>query len=103
MAHTNATSDETAHAGPRYDDINTPVVVMWGFISAVLTLATFLTLTGVYNIWHQRWVDIREGQYVSIPAVEEVAEQKKLLEGGEGTVAIGEAMNQVVQKFGGSH
>ncbi len=96
-------SDEKAQARPRYDDINTPVVVMWGFISAVLTLVAILTISGVYNVWSASWIKTRQGQFVNQPAREQVIQQKKVLQGGEGSIAIGDAMKKVVEQYGKSH
>ena len=96
----NSNSDETAQARPSYDDINTPVVVMWGFISAVLTLVTILTVSGVYNVWSASFVRAREGQFVNQPAREQVVAQRKVLEGEDGSIAIGDAMKKVIDQYG---
>ena len=92
-------SDEKPQEAPRYDDINVPVVVMWGFISAIITLITILFVSGVYNVWSQSWIDTREGQYVNQPAREQVDAQKAVLNGGEGIVPIAEAKAMVLEKF----
>lgn len=92
-------SDETTHEAPRYDDINVPVVVMWGFISALVTLITILFVSGVYNVWSQQWIDAREGQFVNQPAREQVDAQKAILNGGEGVIPIAEAKQKVLEKF----
>lgn len=96
---TGAGSDEKPQEVPRYDDINVPVVVMWGFISAVITLITILFVSGVYNVWSQSWIDAREGQYVNQPAREQVEAQKSILSGGEGVMPIAEAKQKVLEKF----
>ena len=92
-------SDEKPQGAPRYDDINVPVVVMCGFISAIVTLITILFVSGVYNVWSQSWIDTREGQYVNQPAREQVEAQKAVLNGGEGIVPIAEAKALVLEKF----
>lgn len=99
--HTDASinSDEKPQEGPRYDDINVPVVVMWGVISALITLITILFVSGVYNVCSQAWIDAREGQYVNLPAREQVEEQKSVLSGGEGVVPIAEAKKLVLEKY----
>jgi hypothetical protein len=37
---------------PSYDDINTPVIVLIGVISAVVTLLTIWAVEGLYYHWH---------------------------------------------------
>lgn len=101
--HDSAPSDEKPQARPSYDDINTPVVIMWGFISAVLTLVTILTLSGVYNVWSAQVVKKRQDQFVNQPAREQVVEQRKTLQGVDGSIAIDEAMKKVVSQYGEHH
>ena len=103
MAETIHTSDEKAQERPSYDDINTPVVIMWGFISAVLTLVTILTMSGVYNVWSASAIKKREGQFVNQPAREQVVTQMNILKGQDGSVPIGDAMKKVVEQYGKSH
>jgi hypothetical protein len=103
MAETTPSSDETAQAGPSYNDINTPVVIMWGFISAVLTLVTILTISGIYNVWSASVIKKREGQFVNQPAREQVVQQMNILSGDEGSVPIADAMKKVVDQYGKSH
>ena len=100
MAETIHTSDEKAQERPSYDDINTPVVVMWGFISAVLTLVTILTMSGVYNVWSASAIKKREGQFVNQPAREQVVTQMNILKGEDGSVPISDAMKKVVDQYG---
>ena len=103
MAETTHTSDEKAQERPSYDDINTPVVIMWGFISAVLTLVTILTMSGVYNVWSASAINKREGQFVNQPAREQVVTQMNILKGQDGSVPIEDAMKKVVDQYGKSH
>ena len=101
ITHSDASisSDEKPQEAPRYDDVNVPVVVMWGFISALVTLITILFVSGVYNVWSQQWIDAREGQFVNQPAREQVNAQKAILNGGEGVIPIAEAKQKVLEKF----
>ena len=92
-------SDEKPPEAPRYDDVNVPVVVMWGFISAVVTLITILFVSGVYNVWSQSVIDAKEGKFVNQPAREQVEEQKAILSGGEGILPIAEAKQLVLDKY----
>lgn len=103
MAETIHSSDEKAQERPSYDDINTPVVIMWGFISAVLTLVTILMMSGVYNVWSASAIKKRQGQYVNQPAREQVVTQMNILQGEDGSVPIADAMKKVVDQYGKSH
>lgn len=83
---------------PSYDDINTPVVVMVGIISAILTLLAFMFVQGLYYHWGSRLsnvpVTVRSG------ANDPIAQQKSLLTGGEGLIPIEQAMEKVADRFG---
>ena len=92
-------SDETPREAPRYDDVNVPVVVMWGFISALVTLITILFVSGVYNVWSQSVIDAKEGKFVNQPAREQVDAQKAILSGGEGIKPTAEAKQLVLEKY----
>ncbi len=92
-------SDETPREAPRYDDVNVPVVVMWGFISALVTLITILFVSGVYNVWSQSVIDAKEGKFVNQPAREQVEAQRAILSGGEGVKPIAEAKQLVLEKY----
>lgn len=98
-SHASTNSDEKPQDTPRYDDINVPVVVMWGFISALVTLITILFVSGVYHVWSDSWIAAREGQFVNQPAREEVESQKAILSGGDGVIPIAEAKQKVLEKF----
>lgn len=99
--HSDATnsSDQTPQEAPRYDDVNVPVVVMWGFISALVTLIAFLFLSGVYNVWSQSVIDGKKSKFVNQPAREQVEAQRAVLAGGEGIVPIAEAKKLVLEKY----
>lgn len=95
--NTNETSDVPADEfqdAPSYDDINTPVVVMVGVISAVLTLLAMMFVQGLYYHWEDR--------FLATPAMtssekEEIDQQKKALSAG--TITIDEAIGKVVSDF----
>ena len=82
---------------PSYDDINTPVVIMVGIISAILTLLAMMFVQGLYYHWEKNlpaaMVDISR-------SADPVPEQKMLLEGSEGGKSIGDAIEVVAQRFG---
>jgi len=99
--HSDATggSDEKQLESPRYDDINVPVVIMWGFISAIATLTTILFVSGVYHVWSSQWEQARQGQFVNQPAREQVDTQRAILSGGDGVTSIAEAKAKVLEKY----
>ena len=100
------TTADTMHEGhaehevPSYDDINTPVIVLVGIISAIVTLLTIMFVQGMYYHWQNSYLKIRSNESVSMPASQTVLEQKARLEGGDGVASIEKAMQAVVSKYG---
>ncbi len=90
-------TDVTA-TGPSYDDVNTPVIFMVAFISAALTFLVIALVQGMSYHWEKAY--LKKIEVIAAPAAEKVADQKKVLEGGEGIVPIKEAMAQVIEKYG---
>jgi len=79
---------------PSYDDINTPVVVMVGVISAILTLLAMMFVQGLYYHWEDR--------FTSTPVVNSVASdpkesQKQALTSG--AVTLDEAIKKIVVNY----
>jgi hypothetical protein len=79
---------------PSYDDINTPVVVMVGVISAILTLLAVMFVQGLFYHW--------EGTLSSRPVIHSVLNdpkesQKEVLTSGP--VSIDQAIEKVVSNF----
>ncbi|MEM9411099.1 MAG: hypothetical protein AAGA30_08300 [Planctomycetota bacterium] len=93
------TESETA---PSYDDINTPVILMVGVISIVLTLCTIFFVQGLYYQWQNSYVRERSYDYVNEPVRQIVEGQKKMLQGdaAEGIKPVSETMNEVIEEFG---
>jgi hypothetical protein len=92
--------DSHGHAAeelPSYDDINTPVIVMVGVISALLTLLSVMFFQGLYYHWEDR-ISNKAG-VVKTETAERIEAQKKLLEGGGKVKSIDEAMKIVVSKY----
>lgn len=92
--------DHAVREKPRYDDINVTTVVIVGFISAVITLLTILFVKGLLSVWIGKFERMRADEVVNMPAAEQIVTQKKLLEGGEGTISIEEAAEKVISEFG---
>ena len=87
---------------PSYDDINTPVIVLVGAISAIVTLITIMFVQGLCYHWHNSFLRMRSNNVVveNMPAVVEVNKQKEMLKGGEGITPIDEAIKKVVGTYG---
>jgi hypothetical protein len=82
---------------PSYDDINTSAIVLSGVIAAVVTLITIFFVQGVAYQWQNAVLRQRDQDGpTSLPAVQQIEEQKSLLAGGEGAVSIDDAMKKVI-------
>lgn len=84
----------------RYDDIPVSSVLYFGAIAVICTLLSFLFVKGMLNWWTAGFEAQRRAEVVETPANLEVAKQKKVLEGGNGTISIEEASKKVLEKFG---
>ncbi|MEL7498480.1 MAG: hypothetical protein AAFN77_12785 [Planctomycetota bacterium] len=85
---------------PRYDDINTPVVLLVGAISAVVTLITIFFVQGLCYHWQNSFLSSREAGPTSMPAYQQVEEQKSnLLSDENTTLNIEEAKTAVIAKY----
>lgn len=96
--HTETSGTDVAATGPSYDDVNTPVIFMVAFISAALTFLVIALVQGMSYQWEKAY--LKKMEVVSVPAAEEVAAQKKVLEGGDGIVPIKDAMAKVIEQYG---
>ena len=85
---------------PSYDDINTPVIVLVGAISAIVTLITIMFVQGLCYHWQNSYLKMRSAKAENMPAVQEIAKQKEMLAGGEGLTSIDDAMKKVVANYG---
>ena len=83
---------------PSYDDINVPVIVLVGVISAILTFVTIVAVQGLCYQWQNS--KIKDRAVVNMPARKYIDDQKKILDGGEGITSIDDAMKKVVDEFG---
>jgi hypothetical protein len=112
MTTTQLTSDPHApdhtHSGhhevdrPSYDDINVPVVVLIGVISAVLTLATIWFVEGLYYRWNSSLVRARNFDVTNPLQAEVINGQKLLIEDGDpekGFSGIGSVMPEIIDKY----
>ena len=95
-------SDHDNLEPPAYDDINTSAVILTGVIAAVVTLMTIYFVQGVAGRWQNSVLDQRslDGGPTSMPAYQQIQDQKDLLAGGNGTKSIDEAMEVVITKYG---
>lgn len=85
---------------PRYDDVNVPVIILVGFISAIVTFLTIAFVQGMCYHWQNSKIKARSTETVNVPAREEIASQKAILDGGDGTISIEDAMKQVIDEYG---
>jgi hypothetical protein len=86
--------DPRTHAGeatterhpnrPRYDDVNTPVIVLIGVISAVVTLVTIWAIEGLYYQWRSEMVRERNYDVTNPRQVDLINAQKAKLLGDPG-------------------
>ena len=100
------TETDTTHGhgeAPRYDDINTPVVLLVGAISALVTLLTIMFVQGLCYNWQNSFLRKRSVKSENMPAVIQINEQKAVLAGGENIVPIDEAMKKVVTSYSKSN
>lgn len=96
--HTITAEAEPVATGPSYDDVNTPVIFLVGFVSAALTFLTIALVQGMCYQWESAY--LKKMEVINIPAVEKVATQKAVLNGGDGIVPIGDAMANVIETYG---
>lgn len=101
VEHDEAAEAEAPQKGASYDDINVPVILMVGAISAILTIATIFFVQGLYYQWKNSYVRERSYDYVNEPVREIVESQKALLSGeAEGIKSIDDSITEVIEKFG---
>ena len=93
-------STESPYEPPSYDDVNTPVVVLVGLISALVTLLVIMFVQGMCYHWQNSYLTQRATSSFNMPANQQIERQKATLEGGDGVVPIEEAMQEVVAKYG---
>ena len=97
---THEETTESPYEPPSYDDINTPVVVLVGLISALVTLLIIMFVQGMCYHWQNNYLTERTTSAANMPANQQIAKQKAVLEGGDGVVPIETAMQEVITKFG---
>ena len=92
---------ETEPTGASYDDINVPVILMVGAISAIVTVATIFFVQGLCYQWQNSYIRERSYDTVNMSVRKVVDEQKELLKGEqEGIKSIDDSITEVIQKFG---
>lgn len=100
MTDTELNSPETGQVEgvPSYDDINTPVILMVGFISAVVTFLIIALVQGMAYHWEKSY--LRKQEVVAWPSAKQIAEQQEILQGGDGILPIEDAMAKVIEQYG---
>jgi hypothetical protein len=101
MSHNNDSNEAgSAVERPSYDDVNTPVIVLIGAISAIVTLLVVMFVQGLCYHLQNSYERQRAAQVEHRPSREVVEAQKKVLDGGDGVIAISDAMTKVVSTYG---
>ncbi len=101
MSHSNDTTNaDAAIERPSYDDVNTPVIVVIGAISAIVTLLSVMFVQGLCYHLQNSYQRQRAQQVEHLPAREAIEAQKKVLDGGDGVASINDAIAKVVATYG---
>ncbi len=94
-----APTHDSAHSTsrPRYDDVNVPVLVLIGIISAVLTFVTIAFVQGLYVHWTAAFEDLSPNPAI----VQTLDAQKSMLTANPetGRLAIDDAMSSIAERF----
>ena len=98
MSHSNENTGP-ATEGPSYDDVNTPVIVIIGAISAIVTLLVVMLVQGMCYHLQNRYLTQRTTEVVAMPSRVIMDQQKAAIVSGEGITPIAEAMKQVVSTY----
>ena len=94
--------DEAGTTKPSYDDVNTPVIVLVGLISAVVTLLTIFFVQGLCYHWQNSFYERRADEYEKkLEKGEIMNTQKAQLESAP--ISIEDAMKKVVDQYGAKH
>jgi hypothetical protein len=94
------TTHSHARELPSYEDLNTPLILLVGMISAIVTLLTILFVQGLYYHWKNSALQKRSDQLGVMPAVVQINDQKNALKSCD--VPIEDAMKKVVATYGKS-
>jgi len=94
----NTIDSHAGHQTPSYDDVNTPVIVLVGAISALVTLLTIMFVQGLCYHWQNSYLRMRSAQVENMPAVVQIDTQKSELETAKVPIAV--AMEKVVASYG---
>lgn len=98
--------DDAAHDSghddkPSYDDLNTPVILLVGVISAIVTFLTIAFVQGLCYKWQGSFIRERITDYPNTPVIELIEGQKKMLTGDlPGTISIEDSMKKVIAEYG---
>ena len=94
--------NDHSHDKPSYDDVNTPVVIMIGFVSVVLTALTIALVQGIYNHWRSVVVDEVRGQQTADRRQAIVNGQLDQLKANDkGRISIEDAIQETLKQYSG--
>ena len=105
-ATTDNTTNDSAHPSkPSYDDLNVPVIVLIGAISAVITYTLICLIQGLFFYWDDA-IQTNRQQYETSPYQSQFDEQLENLtvyrreaESEKVAIPINKAMDSVIKKF----
>lgn len=69
------------HPKPKYDDVNIPVVVLLGILSAILTFVSIAFVQGLYFSWQESIVMADWNSRVLTPQEQTIVDQKEVRDG----------------------
>lgn len=99
-------SDHNEHPKPRYDDVNMPVVVLLGILSAILTFVIIVFVQGLYYSWENSLIQKDWASRVPTPQEKIIADQKEIRDGyfsaadGKVYIPVNAAMAKIVENGG---
>ncbi len=93
--------DRFGHELPSYDDINTPVIVLVGVISAILTFLTIAFVEGLSHHWQNGLIQTLNYEVANPRQVDLINSQKAVLEGDEktGVISLQQVIPDVIAKY----
>ena len=99
--HSDTHAASHSHERPSYDDINVPVVLLIGVISAIGTFLTIWFVEGIYYHWKNGLVREISYDVTNLRQVELLDGQKAVLEGDEemGIASLESVISDVVARY----
>jgi hypothetical protein len=102
IAHFEAADSLQVQTVPQYDDINIPLVVMVGLVSAIVTIVTIFFVQGLCYQWQNSFIRERSFDTVNQSVVAIIEGQKKLLNGDpeKEIKPLQQSIDEVLESYG---